>query len=180
MQQVNVMWFRRDLRLHDNAALYHALKSNGQVLPLFIFDKNILDQLEDRADRRVEFIHAALEDMQTELSKFGSSLEVYYGTPCEAFSYLIAKFAISAVFTNHDYEPYAIDRDILVKDLLGQRSIPLLTYKDQVIFEKNDVLKDDASPYTVFTPYSRRWRTLLTEATCSHFPLKNTLEIFIV
>ncbi len=111
MQTVNIFWFRRDLRLTDNAGLYHALKSDKPVVPVFIFDKNILDKLEDKADRSVEFIHAALEEMQIQLIKMGSSLEVYYGTPVEVYKKLLAKYKIENVFTNHDYEPYALERE---------------------------------------------------------------------
>lgn len=173
MHQVSIMWFRRDLRLEDNAALYHALKSGTPVIPIFIFDKIILDQLEDRSDRRVEFIYSALEEMQQQLLSFGSTLQVYYGTPLEIFSVLVGQYAISGVFTNHDYEPYALERDQMVKNFLGKHSIPLLTYKDQVIFEKSEVVKDDKTPYTVFTPYSRRWKAKLSDADLQRFSTKN-------
>src|SRR5689334_20349336 len=132
------MWFRRDLRLHDNAALYHALKSDSPVVPVFIFDRNILDQLDDKADRRVEFIHAALLEMQSELEELKSSLEVFYGFPDQAFSTLLKKYQIDKVFTNHDYEPYALERDKQIETLLHQHSATFHTYKDQVIFEKNE------------------------------------------
>jgi len=162
-QQVNIMWFRRDLRLNDNAALYHALKSGNPVIPIFIFDKNILDLLEDKADRRVEFIHAALEEMQEKLLKIGSTLEVYYGTPMEVFKSLMSKYVVKKVFTNHDYEPYALAREQLIQSFLESKNVLLSTYKDQVLLEKNEVLKDDGKPYTVFTPYSRKWKALLTD-----------------
>ena len=163
METVNIFWFRRDLRLNDNAGLYHALKSGQQVLPIFIFDKNILDQLEDKADRRVEFIHAALEEMQEQLAAMGSSLKVYYGTPLQAFTDLVSKYKIENVFTNHDYEPYALEREKLVDNLLKINGSNLKTFKDQVLLEKNEVLKDDGKPYTVFTPYSRKWKAVLTD-----------------
>ncbi len=163
METVNIFWFRRDLRLNDNAGLYHALKSGQQVLPIFIFDKNILDQLEDKADRRVEFIHAALEEMQEQLVAMGSSLKVYYGTPLQAFTDLVSKYKIENVFTNHDYEPYALEREKLVDNLLKINGSNLKTFKDQVLLEKNEVLKDDGKPYTVFTPYSRKWKAVLTD-----------------
>jgi deoxyribodipyrimidine photo-lyase len=156
MHTVNIFWFRRDLRLKDNAGLYEALKSNKPVLPIFIFDKNILDKLEDKADRRVEFIHAALEEMQDELIKIGASLEVYYGTPLSVYKILLAKYKIEKVFTNHDYEPYALEREKIITDLLNSNGASLQTYKDQVILEKDEVVKDDGKPYTVFTPYSRK------------------------
>jgi len=171
---VSIFWFRRDLRLDDNAGLYHALKSVSEggapVLPLFIFDRNILDQLEDKADRRVEFIHAALQDLQSRLAGLGSSLEVYYGRPLEVWPHLLSEYKVQAVFANHDYEPYARERDLALARLLSQEGILLHTYKDQVIFEKDEVLKDDGSPYTVFTPYSKRWKALLNDFYLSSYP----------
>jgi deoxyribodipyrimidine photo-lyase len=163
MDNVNIFWFRRDLRLKDNAGLYEALKSNNPVVPIFIFDKNILDKLEDNADRRVEFIHAALTEMQNELITMGASLEVYYGTPLSVCKTLLTKYKIEKVFTNHDYEPYALEREKLIADLLKSSGAALHTYKDQVLLEKDEVLKDDGKPYTVFTPYSRKWKAVLTD-----------------
>ena len=167
MQTVNIFWFRRDLRLNDNAGLYHALKAGLPVLPIFIFDKNILNKLEDKADRRVEFIHTALVEMQTALVKTGSSLLIFHATPEEAFNNLFEKYKVDKVFTNHDYDPYAIQRDRAVADFLSSTGSALQSFKDQVIFEKDEVLKDDGKPYTVFTPYSRKWKTTL-----KHFDLK--------
>ena len=152
MQKVNIIWFRRDLRLEDNTALYHALRSEVPVLPIFIFDKNILDKLEDKSDRRVAFIHCVLNEMQQKLLKVGSSLEVYYGTPLEIFKLLLDKYRVEKVFTNHDYEPYAIEREKAIGQFLENNQTQLVTYKDQVVFEKNEVIKEDGSPYTIFTP----------------------------
>ena len=163
MQKLNIIWFRRDLRLNDNAALYHALQSGIPVLPIFIFDKNILDQLEQKEDRRVAFIHSALEEMQQKLLKMGSSLEVYYGTPLEIFKSLAGKYELGQVFANHDYEPYALEREKVIRLFLETNHTTLVTFKDQVVFEKNEVLKDDATPYTIFTPYSRKWKAKLTD-----------------
>jgi deoxyribodipyrimidine photo-lyase len=163
MDNVNIFWFRRDLRLEDNAGLYEALKSNNPVVPIFIFDKNILGQLEDKADRRVEFIHAALEEIQNELITMRSSLEVYYGTPLSVYKTLLGKYKVDKVFTNHDYEPYALEREKIIAELLHSKGASLQTYKDQVILEKDEVVKDDGKPYTVFTPYSRKWKAVLTD-----------------
>ena len=163
MQKVNIIWFRRDLRLEDNTALYHALRSEVPVLPIFIFDKNILDKLEDKSDRRVAFIHCVLNEMQQKLLKVGSSLEVYYGTPLEIFKLLLDKYRVEKVFTNHDYEPYAIEREKAIGQFLENNQTQLVTYKDQVVFEKNEVIKEDGSPYTIFTPYSRKWKATLLE-----------------
>ncbi|MBX9783031.1 MAG: DNA photolyase family protein [Chitinophagaceae bacterium] len=162
-QAINICWFRRDLRLHDNAALYHALKDGLPVLPLFIFDKAILDLLEDKKDRRVEFIHHAITNMQQQLLKMDSSMEVYYGFPAEVFKELLQKYEVKKVFLNHDYEPYATKRDEQIKQQLIQKGASMHAFKDQVIFEKLEVTKDDGKPYTVFTPYSKRWKAQLNE-----------------
>ena len=178
MQTINICWFRRDLRLDDNAALHHALKSDQPVLPIFIFDKNILDDLEDKADRRVEFIHAALIEMQEQILQLGSSMEVYYGNPIELYKSLLKKYRIQKVFTNQDYEPYAIKRDTAIEKLLKENGASFHTYKDQVIFEKDEVMKEDGSPYSVFTPYSRRWKATLTDFYLKPYPVKKYMANF--
>ncbi|HTI91029.1 MAG TPA: deoxyribodipyrimidine photo-lyase [Puia sp.] len=171
-KKLAIFWFRRDLRLEDNAGLYHALRNGSPVLPLFIFDRVILDQLENKADRRVEFIHMALGDMQEDLKQMGSTLEIYYGSPLDIFRQLMNEYEITGVFTNTDYEPYATQRDADVKKLLAGKAIPFYSHKDQVIFEKGEVLKDDGKPYTIFTPYSRRWRATLNDFYLSSYPVK--------
>jgi deoxyribodipyrimidine photo-lyase len=163
MKKICVFWFRRDLRLDDNAGLYHALRQAEPVLPVFIFDKNILDQLENKQDRRVAFIHASLRGLQEQLLAMGSTLQVFHDTPLNAFSQLLKQYPIASVYTNHDYELYAKNRDEAVRILLKEHNIPLHTFKDQVIFEKNEVVKDDGKPYTVFTPYSKRWLATLND-----------------
>ena len=177
-QRVSVFWFRRDLRLHDNAGLYYALRSGTPVLPVFIFDQNILDLLEEKADRRVEFIHAALAEMQAKLVSQSSSLEVYYGPPQEVFRQLLSRHELAAVYTNHDYEPYAQERDQAVGGLLKEAGVSFHTYKDQVIFEKGEVLKDDGTPYTIFTPYSRRWKAVLNDFYLSSYPVEKYYTYF--
>jgi deoxyribodipyrimidine photolyase len=117
---VDLFWFRRDLRLNDNAGLYHALKNGNPVVPVFIFDKNILDELEDRVDRRVEFIHLAIERLQQQLNRAGSTLDVRYGYPADVFRQLLSDYTIEKVFTNHDYEPYGKARDADIKTLLAK------------------------------------------------------------
>jgi deoxyribodipyrimidine photo-lyase len=169
---VNIMWFRRDLRLEDNAALYHALQKGKPVVPIFIFDTDILDELEDKTDRRVQFIHAALLEMQEELVGMGSSLEVYYGKPSEIIKELLSKYKVENVFTNHDYEPYALERDKEIQSILSVAGIAFLTSKDHVIFEKGEVLKEDKTPYTVFTPYSRKWKAALSDFHFKSYPTK--------
>ncbi len=175
---VTIFWFRRDLRLHDNAGLYHALKNGIPVLPIFIFDQNILDELEDRCDRRVEFIHGALQEIQDLLKKAGTTLDVRYGNPPAVFKALLNEYDVKKVFTNHDYEPYARERDRSVEDLLKKNGIPFHTSKDQVIFEKNEVIKDDGKPYTVFTPYSRRWKSVLNNFYLRSYPNKKYFSQF--
>ncbi len=154
---IALFWFRRDLRLEDNAGLYHALKGPNPVLPIFIFDQEILDDLPEKKDARVEFILLSVTDLKTKLESLGSTLIVRYGKPAEVWPRLLQEFKVTAVFTNHDYEPYALQRDHSVRQLLSSQNIPFHTFKDQVIFEKDEVLKRDGTPYTVFTPYSRRW-----------------------
>jgi deoxyribodipyrimidine photo-lyase len=161
-----VCWFRRDLRLQDNAALYHALKANNSVVCIFIFDTNILDKLEDKTDARVEFILEALTNLQTQLVELGSSLVVFYGNPLHIYKSINPK----AVYTNHDYEPYAQQRDEAVKKILEQKGATFQTFKDQVIFERDEVLKDDGKPYTVFTPYSRKWKSQLKPFYLKSYP----------
>lgn len=161
MNKINVFWFRRDLRLEDNVGLYHALKSEFNVLPIFIFDEEILDQLADKSDRRVDYIHQALSKMNDELKEQNSCLKTFYGKPLEIFKQLIESFDIDTVFCNRDYEPQAIKRDAETADFLNKNQIKFSDYKDQVIFEKNEVVKSDNSPYTVFTPYSKKWKEIL-------------------
>lgn len=172
LPSVNIMWFRRDLRLTDNAALYHALKADLPVVPVFIFDSNILDDLADKEDRRVQFIYETLEAMQEKLVQLHSSLEVYYGTPSEVYQKLLKKYKIGAVYANRDYEQYAIDRDIAIAGMLTQNGADFRSYKDQVIFEYKEVVKDDGNPYTVFTPYSRKWKLCLTDFYLSSYPAR--------
>ena len=160
-QAISIFWHRRDLRLNDNAGLYHALKGPYPVLPLFIFDRNILDELEDRDDSRVHFIHQEIQRLQEELRALGSSMLVYYGKPAEVWPEILEKYSVKAVYTNTDYEPYAIRRDGQVKKVLDGRNIPFFDFKDHVIFEKEEVTKKDGGVYTVFTPYSRAWKAKL-------------------
>ena len=161
-KDVSIFWFRRDLRLEDNVGLFHALSENENVLPIFIFDKNILDKLEDKYDRRVHFIHQALEKIQLELTKISSTLLVFNSTPKEIFNKLLIEYKVKRVYVNHDYEPYAQLRDAEILELLNQHHVEFKTYKDQCIFEKKEVVKDDGTPYTVFTPYSNKWKKNLS------------------
>lgn len=173
---INIVWLRRDLRLEDNAALYHALKSDYPVLPIFIFDTDILEKLEDRADARVTFLHDTITSLNEQLNGLGSSLIVRYGKPAEVWQSLLETYEINAVFTNRDYEPYALNRDAMVKSILTAKAIKFHTFKDHVIFEKEEVLKSNGLPYVVFTPYSKVWRKVLAsrvEADGTLFYLKS-------
>lgn len=167
---IAVFWFRRDLRLEDNVGLYHALRSGHPVLPVFILDTEILDRLEEKADRRVAFILAALGEINKKLASAGSSLKVLHRTPVEAFRKILDEYDVKAVFTNRDYEPYATARDEKISLLLKNSAIPFHSFKDQVILEKKEVVKSDGTPYTVFTPYSRAWKKQLTVQDTESFP----------
>lgn len=183
MNKVNVFWFRRDLRLEDNIGLHHALNSGLKVIPVFIFDTDILNQLHNKNDKRVDYIHQALQQIHKELKKHNSGLYVYYGPSMEVFKKIIKDFNIDTVFSNRDYEPQAIQRDRQVADLLLENHIQFKNFKDQVIFEKNNILKNDLSPYTVFTPYSKKWKENLKNietvtTNWAHFAnYKGSLEI---
>ena len=167
MALINIFWFRRDLRLHDNAGLYHALKSGKPVLPIFIFDKNILDELQEKADARVAFIHRTISEIRQQLEEMGCAMEVIYGEPVEVFKGLLDRYSINAVYTNRDYEPYARQRDAAVHALLDEQNISFHHFKDHVIFEGEEVQKKTGGVYTVFTPYSRAWKAKLNSRMAS-------------
>lgn len=164
MTKISVFWFRRDLRLTDNTALYYALKEDLPVLPVFIFDKNILDKLEDKQDARVQFIQKTLEGLNEELAGKSSGIKTFYSTPEEAYKSLISTYDIEAVFTNRDYEPYAKERDEAVEALLKSEGIGFYTFKDHVIFEKEEIVSGSGTFYKVFTTYSKSWREKYKES----------------
>ncbi|MFC5271684.1 cryptochrome/photolyase family protein [Adhaeribacter terreus] len=166
-EPISIFWFRRDLRLEDNAGLHHALKSKYPVLPLFIFDTEILDKLENRQDARVEFIQKTVSEIAQKLKKNGSALLVKTGNPEVVFGEVLQEYNVQEVYVNHDYEPYACQRDEHIESLLSAKNIPFFTFKDQVIFEKAEVVKEDSKPYSVYTPYRKKW-----EATLKPFHLK--------
>lgn len=177
-EEVVIFWYRRDLRLQDNAGLYHALRSGYPVVPVFIFDTKILDELSDKEDPRVEFIHRALSEIQEQLEKRGSTLDIRTGTPLAVYAQLLQSYRVKAVYTNHDYEPYARKRDQEIADFLLKQQIPLHSYKDQVILEKDEVVKDDGKPYTVFTPYSRKWKAVCRAFHLRAYPTEKYLNAF--
>ena len=176
---IAIFWHRRDLRLEDNAGLYHALKSGLPVLPVFIFDKNILDKLEDKADKRVDFIHQQLSLLKKQLAELGSDMRVYYGDPMDVWKTITTEYNVAQVYTNHDYEPYALQRDEEVRTFLATKSITLHTFKDQCIFEKSEVVKDDGLPYTVFTPYSKKWKAKLNDYYLKPYPTEKYFQHFL-
>jgi len=174
--ELAVFWFRRDLRIHDNAGLYAALNSGLPVLPVFIFDKEILGKLEDKKDVRVQFIHTQLELLNKQFKSLGSGLLVFHDSPQEAWNQLLTRHRVKAVFTNRDYEPYARSRDEAVRQKLEQHGAAFHTFKDQVIFEQQEVVKDNGEPYTVFTPFSKKWKLRLQEQGIPRFPSETMLS----
>ncbi len=155
-KEISVFWFRRDLRLEDNCALFHALNSKFPVLPVFIFDEAILNEL-PKDDPRVNFIYDTLKDINNELVKFNASLYVKKGNPADVWSAIFEEFNVKNVFFNKDYEPYAKQRDEKIKLLCKQKNSNCFTYKDQVIFEEAEIVKADGLPYSVYTPYKNKW-----------------------
>lgn len=175
---VSIFWFRRDLRLQDNAGLFQALKGEHPVVPIFIFDKSILDELDDPTDARVSFIHQSLLALQQQLLAVGSTLVVRHGLVPKIFSELCSEYDVKAVYTNSDYEPYARKRDAQMAEFFASRSIEFHAVKDQVIFEKAEVVKDDGLPYTIFTPYSRKWRATITAAQLRSLGSEKLMDAF--
>lgn len=174
--KLSVFWFRRDLRLADNHGLYQALMSGNNVLPIFIFDTEILSQLENKEDRRVDFIFQALNDVNDELEKSGKSIQLFYGKPLEIFEKITQNFAVEKVFCNEDYEPSAIKRDVAVAEFLNSKNIQFYSFKDQVHFHKDDILKSDQTPYTVYTPYSKQWLLKYNADETKNYPSEKYLQ----
>jgi deoxyribodipyrimidine photo-lyase len=175
---INIFWFRRDLRLDDNCGLFHALQSDKKILPIFIFDKDILRKL-PKDDARVSFLHQELENINNQLLKVNSELSVFYGKPLEILEKLSEQYTIETIFTNHDYEPYAIQRDLEIKEFLTSKEIHFKTYKDQVIFERNEIVKKDGTAYKVYTPFSKKWIEAFKFKGLQFFPSEENLENFI-
>jgi len=178
-QEIAIFWFRRDLRLEDNCGLYQALKDPRPVLPLFIFDKTILDQLADKTDRRVSFIQQQLSRLQETLRQHNNTLLVEYGEPRQVWKKLLQEWPIRAVYSNADYEPYARQRDEQISRLLKDQQIDFQLFKDQVIFQKEEVLKKDGKPYTIFTSYKNKWRDSLADMHLEAYPSEKYLHNFL-
>lgn len=172
-----VFWFRRDLRLDDNAGLYHALKENQSVLPVFVFDTEILKHL-PKDDARVTFIHDVILDLQKKLRKFGSDLLVLHGKPDEVFKKLIQQNDVEKIYCNHDYEPSARSRDEKIEKLAQSKGISFLSFKDQTLFEKEEILTDALKPYTVYTPYKNKVLKSLSGFYLSSYPTLSYKENF--
>ncbi len=176
IETINIFWFRRDLRLDDNVGLYHALKAKHKVLPIFIFDKDIIETL-PKDDARVTFIHRSLSSINKTLNeKFKSNIVTFHNKPIDVFKTLVQNYTIDTVFTNHDYEPYAISRDKDVTTFLETKNIEFKSYKDQVIFETNEVGKADGTPYKVYTPYSNKWIETLKKNPIKNFNSEDLLS----
>lgn len=172
---INIFWFRRDLRLDDNKGLFEALNGELPVLPIFIFDTEILNKLQ-KQDARVTFIYETLQNMKQILQNdYQSDIALYYGKPMDVYKWLTEKYAIQTVYTNHDYEPYAIKRDQQINEYLNQQNIGFKTYKDQVIFEKDEIVKSDGTPYVVYTPYMKQWKTHFKNSTLKHYDSESNL-----
>lgn len=182
-QELVIFWFRRDLRLEDNTGLTQALSSGYPVQPIFIFDTTILHQLDTDTDRRIDYIHKAIVQLNNSLHQFQSGIKTFLGKPLEIFEKILDEYNVKEVYCNRDYEPQAIRRDLAVKQWLLTKNCSFYDFKDQVIFEKGEITKDDGKPYTVYTPYSKKWKLNLTEQSYAEQPsdfnsfLKETGEI---
>lgn len=161
-EKINIFWFRRDLRLDDNTALNAALNLGFKVLPIFIYDSEILAEL-PKDDARLTFIHSLLTDVNDGLHNVDTTLATFKGTPESVFKRLIKDLKIDSVYTNHDYEPYATKRDQQIAELLNENGIHFLSFKDQVVFERDEIVKDDGKPYVVFTPFANKWKNNLQQ-----------------
>jgi len=176
MNSFNIFWFRRDLRLHDNHGLFQSLQSDNKIIPIFIFDTEIISKLK-KDDHRVSFIHQTLNDMNEQLKKKGKSMLVLHGNPEDIFKKLFSEYDIKKVYTNHDYEPYAIRRDERIQEICIEHGVIFESFKDQVIFEKKEIVKDDGTPYLVYTPYKDKWRSMVRpEQDFKHFHSEHFLE----
>ena len=174
MEKHTLFWFRRDLRIEDNHGLYMALSGKNKVIPIFIFDSNILEKL-PKQDARVEFILSALGAIDIAMKRNRCNVGIYHGTPKAVLEKLLDKWSIEKVVCNEDYEPYASQRDREIKDFLEKKNIGFEQYKDKVIFAKDEVVKDDGTPYKIYTPYSRKWISHFESLAVKHFPSEELL-----
>jgi deoxyribodipyrimidine photo-lyase len=175
---LTLFWFRRDLRLHDNRGLFEALKYSPRVLPLFILDEDIVGSL-PASDHRVAFIYSLLEDLHHKLQEQGGGLRIEKGRPFEVVVRLLRELDVEAVFANGDHEPYGLERDEKIRALLDSKGISFHLFTDHLVFGKNELLKADGSPYQVFTPYSRQWKSRLKDRHLNAFPSENITGHFL-
>lgn len=176
LNQTVVFWHRRDLRVEDNCGIFHALNSGSNVQPIFIIDSNIIDRLPPN-DKRLLFIYRQLKKLNDEYSFAGGSLKVYIGRPEEVWEQISKELNPIAVYFNHDYEPYAVQRDEIITRMLNSQGISVNSLKDQCVFEKDEVMKDNGKPYTVFTPYSHKWKQKLNvDGAPKPYPSENFLK----
>ncbi len=176
MDKISIFWFRRDLRLKDNHGLFQALESGKKVLPIFIFDEDILDLLENKSDKRVDFIVQALQTLNSFLKSKNKGIKIFKGKPLEIYKKLTENYEIEAVYSNEDYEPYAIKRDQEIAYFLASKNITFHQFKDQVIFHKDEIVKADKKPYTVYTPYSKLWLNEFQKVDLQGFPSEKKLD----
>ena len=169
MNKVSIFWFRRDLRLEDNCGLFQALSGEFPVLPIFIFDPTILNRLPSKKDARVEFIHQAIQKIKDQLKALGADVFVLHDSPLKAFHEISTHYSIQAIYCNHDYERYGVERDSNIKGWAQGQGIAFHSFKDQVVFEKSELLSGQGTPYTVFTPYSRKWKERLAQHPVSSY-----------
>lgn len=177
--KISIFWFRRDLRLSDNHGLFKVLESSEKVLPIFIFDTEILSKLENKEDKRVDFIVQVLHILNDYLEKSGKSIKILHGKPLNVFRELTDHYEIENVFCNEDYEPQAIKRDLEIAQFLNEKNIGLMSFKDQVHFHKNDILKSDGTPYTIYTPYSKQWLKKFNDEEEEYYPSEKLLHHLI-
>lgn len=176
MDKISIFWFRRDFRLKDNHGLYQALESGKKILPIFIFDEDILDLLESKSDKRVDFIVQALQTLNSFLKSKNKGIKIFKGKPLEIYKKLTVNYEIEAVYSNEDYEPYAIKRDQEIANFLASKNIAFHSFKDQVIFHKDEIVKADKKPYTVYTPYSKLWLNEFQKIDLQGFPSEKKLD----
>jgi len=175
LKTISIFWFRRDLRLDDNKGLYYALQENDNIVPIFIYDKNILDEIK-KNDHRIQFIKNRIDEINKDLSKTGKSINQFYGDPLKVFKKLIEKYQIKNIYLNRDYTPYSIKRDSQIFNLSKKQNIEYKDYKDHVIYEKSDITKDDGSPYKVYTPYSKKWLAKLKLDGIKNYPSEKLIQ----
>ena len=177
MVEASIFWFRRDLRIDDNPGLYEALANSKNVIPIFIFDTNIIDNLPSD-DNRIKFIWHSLSLLNERLKKVGSTLNIFKGNPLEVFKKIILKYRLISVYVNRDYEKYSIKRDKEINTFLNENKIAFNASKDHVFFEPNEILKSDGTPYTVFTPYSKKWFEKFYSEKLPQYQIKNLVDNF--